>query len=71
MELAIKSENVLRVEGMKLLIDGLGAVNAERFINCIKTDHFDYTEWQRDLWKGKTIEEIHQAATDFYLKNNP
>jgi hypothetical protein len=55
---------------MKLLIDGLGTVNAERFINCIKTDHFDYTEWQRDLWKGKTIEEIHQAATDFYDKNH-
>jgi hypothetical protein len=66
MEVVIKSENVLRVEGMKLLIEGLGTVNAERFINCIKTDHFDYTEWQHDLWKGKTIEEIHQAATAFY-----
>jgi hypothetical protein len=105
MEAVIKSENVLRVEGMKLLIEGLGTVNAERFINCIKTDHFDslrrvhtpapwggskgmypesntlreqpypvrsavglvdYTEWQQDLWKGKTIEDIHQAATAFY-----
>jgi hypothetical protein len=66
MEAVIKSENALRIEGMKLLINGLGAVNAERFINCIKTDHFDYTEWQRDLWKGKTIEEIHQEATEFY-----
>jgi hypothetical protein len=66
MEVAIKSENALRVEGMRMLIEGLGAVNAERFINCIKTDRFDYTEWQRDLWKGKTIEEIHQAAADFY-----
>ena len=34
-ETVIKSENALRVAGMKLLIEGLGMVNAERFINCI------------------------------------
>jgi hypothetical protein len=66
MEAVIKSENALRVAGMKLLIEGLGSVNAERFIDCVKKDQFDYTEWQRDLWKDKTIEEIHQAAADFY-----
>ena len=67
METVIKSENALRIAGMKLLIEGLGTVNAERFINCVKNDDFDYTEWQRDLWKGKTIEEIHSSATAFYL----
>jgi len=66
MEAVIKSENALRAEGMKLLIEGLGAVNAERFINYVKTDSFDYTEWQQDLWKGRTIEEIHRAAAMYY-----
>jgi len=66
METLIKSETALRLAGMKLLMEGLGAVNAERFINCLKNEHFDYTEWQRDLWKDKTIEEIHNAASDFY-----
>jgi len=51
---------------MKLLIKGLGVVNAERFINYVKKDHFDYTEWQRDLWNDKSIDEIHQAASTFY-----
>ena len=69
MEAVIKSENSLRVAGMKLLIEGFGAINTERFINSVKNEHFDYTEWQRDLWKDKTIEEIHQAASDFYSKN--
>ena len=55
---------------MKLLIEGLGTINAERFINCVKNEHFDYTEWQRDLWKDKSIEEIHQAAAAFYSENN-
>jgi hypothetical protein len=66
MEAVIKSDNALRVAGMKLLIEGLGAVNAERFINCVKKDGSDYTEWQRGLWKGKTIEEVHQAAAAFF-----
>jgi len=70
MEAVIKSENVLRVEGMKLLIEGLGAVNAERFINYVKTDSFDYTEWQQDLWKGRNIEEIHSAAAAFYTERH-
>ena len=71
MEAVIKSENSLRVAGMKLLIEGLGTINAERFINCVKNEHFDYTEWQRDLWKDKSIDEIHYAATAFYSENNP
>jgi hypothetical protein len=70
MEATIKSENALRAAAMKLLIEGLGAVNAERFINCIKTDHFDYTEWQRDLWNGKTIEELHNEAAAFYAQKH-
>jgi len=68
METMIKSENALRIAGMKLLIEGFGAVNAERFIHCVKHDCFDYTEWQRDLWNDKSIEEIHQAAAAFYAK---
>ena len=60
------SENALRMAGMKLLIEGLGTVNAERFIHCVKADRFDYTEWQQDLWKDKSIEEIHDSATAFY-----
>jgi hypothetical protein len=62
----IKSDTALRVEAMKVLVEYLGAVNTERFINSIQTDHFDYTTWQRDLWQGKTIEEIHHAAAARY-----
>ncbi|MDR0475890.1 MAG: hypothetical protein LBH43_19770 [Treponema sp.] len=70
MEVMIKSVNALRNAGMKLLIEGLGTINAERFIHCVMSDRFNYTEWQRDLWKGKTIEEIHQAAAAFYAEKH-
>ena len=61
----MKSETALRVEAMGILIKGLGEIDAERFITIIQSDNFDYTEWQRNLWKDKSIDEIHQIATEF------
>lgn len=59
----MRTDNVVRVEAMEALLATLGAVDAERFIKLIKRDCFDYTEWQRGLWEGQSIEEIHVAAT--------
>jgi hypothetical protein len=61
----MKSEIVIRCEGMDILTEKLGLVDAERFIDVIKKDKFDYTEWRRDLWKDKSIEEINQMAIDY------
>ena len=61
----MKSDIVLRSEGMKLLTKYLGKVDAERFISNMKKDKFDYTEWRKDLWEDKTIEEIHELAGKF------
>ena len=60
----MRSDNVLRVDAMNLLIRGLGEVETERFIYLIKREHFDYTEWQRTLWNDLTIDEVHQLAAD-------
>ena len=59
----MKTDAVLRLEAMNALIAILGTVDAERFISMVKRDTFDYTEWQRKLWEGKSIDEIHEAAT--------
>ena len=64
----MKSDTVLRIEAMDALITNLGSVDAERFISMVKRDTFDYTEWQRKLWDGKSIDEIHMAATRFERK---
>jgi hypothetical protein len=37
----------------------------ERFITSIKNNNFDYTEWHKNLWKDKSINEIHNMATEF------
>jgi len=56
--MAMASDTVLKIEGMEALFSKLGMVRAERFITLIKREPFDYTEWQKNLWADKTIEEI-------------
>ena len=60
----MRTDNVLRVDAMNLLLKGLGEVETERFIYLIKREHFDYTEWQRTLWDDLTIEEVYKLAAD-------
>ena len=60
----MRTDNLVRIDAMNALVNTLGAVDAERFISMIKRDTFDYTEWQRELWAEKSIEEIHSLATE-------
>ena len=60
----MKTDTVVRLEAMDALIVTLGMVDAERFISMVKRDTFDYTEWQREWWGDKSIEEIHALATE-------
>ena len=57
------TDREIRLKGFKVLSNALGPVDAERFIALILKDPFDYTEWQKDLFKGKSIEELSAAAT--------
>ena len=60
----MKADNALRVDAMNLLVKGLGEVEAERFIYLVKRERFDYTEWQRDLWNDKTVDEVFALAAE-------
>ena len=59
----------LRDEGMRVLINNLGQVKAERFISLIIRDPFDYTEWQRNLFNNTSVKELSSLAMKEY-KNN-
>ena len=50
--------------GMKILIDKLGNVEAEKFISLLLKEPFDYTKWQRNLFQDMTIEEISAKAME-------
>jgi len=62
------TEMVLRDEGMKVLINNLGKVEAERFISLIIREPFDYTEWQRGLFNDLSIKELSSLAMKEYTK---
>lgn len=59
------SDTQIRYEGMKILIEKLGIVEAEKFISLVKSEPFNYTEWQRNLWKDKTVDGIFYNAKEF------
>ena len=56
------TETELKMEGMALLIRHLGEVQAETFISLMLREPFDYTEWQRNLWVDKSIDDLIQMA---------
>jgi hypothetical protein len=63
------AEMALRDEGMKILVNKLGSVEAERFISLIIREPFDYTEWQRNLFDEMSVKELSNIAMKEY-KNN-
>jgi hypothetical protein len=66
----MRTETVLKVEAMDLLLKTFGVLETERFIASIKNNNFDYTEWHKNLWKDKSINEIHNMATEFEKEKN-
>jgi len=59
----------LRNEGMRVLVNNLGSVEAERFISLIIREPFDYTEWQRDLFNNMSVKELSNKAMKEYKIN--
>ena len=56
------TDEEIKLEGMKALVEVLGNVQAERFISLIMRALFDYTKWQQKLWVNHTIADISRAA---------
>ena len=63
-------DTVLKNEGMKILSTHLRLVNAERFISLMIREPFDYTEWQRDLYKDVPLDDFLKNAMEFRLSKN-
>jgi hypothetical protein len=60
------TENVLMKTGMKVLIEQLGNIEAERFVSVLLREPFDYTEWRKNLFAEMTVEEISKEAMKEY-----
>ena len=59
------TDTTLKTEGMRVLAENLGWIEAERFIALMLREPFDYTEWQRNLYKNVPLEEFLNSAMEF------
>jgi hypothetical protein len=53
------TDTVLKRDGMRVLAENLGIVEAERFITLMLREQFNYTEWQRSLYGDMPVEELY------------
>jgi len=63
----MRSNAVIKDEGMRILTKQLGPVDAERFIVLLRREPFDYTEWRQELFKDVSLDEFLTKA-DKYRK---
>ena len=61
----MRSNTVIKNEGMRALAESLGPVDAERFIVLLRREPFDYTEWRQDLYKDMPQDEFLKKADDY------
>jgi hypothetical protein len=64
----MKTDTLIRTEGMNTLIKHLGLIEAERFVMLIQKETFDYTKWQENLFEDMSIEEIYSNAAELRSK---
>ena len=65
----MKTDTVIRNEGMKILVEHLGKVEAEKFITIMIREPFDYTKWQQNLWNDKSVNELSNEAMEYRLNS--
>jgi len=64
----MKTDTLIRNEGMEVLAKNLGMIEAERFIMLIQKEPFDYTKWQENLFENMSVEEISRKAAEYREK---
>jgi hypothetical protein len=50
---------------MDLLFDGLGEIEALRFLIIYNSRLYNYTEWHEHLWEDKCVDEIASMCREF------
>ncbi len=64
------TDTEIKRKGLKALIENLGDVNAEKFIQLISKEPFDYTIWQSTLWEDYPVRKVSEKAMNFREKSN-
>jgi hypothetical protein len=61
----MRSDTMIKTDGMRALSEQLGLVEAERFVTLMRRESFDYTERQRDLFKDVPLDKLLKDAAEY------
>ncbi|MBR2562416.1 MAG: hypothetical protein IKE31_09790 [Eubacterium sp.] len=61
----MKTDTIIRKEGMNALLEKLGHVDAERFIALVIREPIDYTEWRRENLKDEDVRTLSSKAMEY------
>jgi len=64
----MRNATVLKDEGMRILSEQLGLVEAERFIVLIRREPFDYTQWRQGLFNETPLDTFLADAQKYRNK---
>lgn len=60
----MRNDAVIKDEGMRVLTESLGPVDAERFIVLLRREPFDYTKWRQNLYKDMPLDDFLKKANE-------
>lgn len=67
----MKTDTVIKQEGMNALISKLGYVDAEKFIVLITKEPFDYTKWREEhLDQNMDVRSLSKKAMEYSRSQN-
>ncbi len=69
-EIRVYTSDEIMALGMKCLVDNLGIINAEQFINSVRATCPDYTLWRRHVYDDMTVDDVFKMAKED-AKDNP
>ena len=64
----METDTGIRSDGLRLLFQHLGDVDAERFLAMVNRERFDYTQWRSQQWSTKPVASLAAKARAFRQK---
>ena len=65
----MQNSTILKEKGMRVLVEQLGVVEAERFIVMLRREQFDYTQWRQGLFNDVPLDTFLHDAQKHRDKN--
>lgn len=62
------TDTEIKRKGFKALVETLGDVDAEKFIQLLSKEPFDYTLWQSTLWEEQSVKQVSEKAMQYKSK---